>query len=378
MDRVLLVDDEERLLAGIRRNLRRSFDVTTALSGAEGLEKIEKEGPFAVLVSDMQMPEMNGVEFLNRSKDLAPDSVRIMLTGNADQETATQAINTADVFKFLNKPVEANELTEVLSQAASVYKSKKIERDLLERTFQGSVDVLIEVMALAKPDVFGRSARLAEVAVEVGERVGLDESWALRTSAMLCHIGCMHGSDELLSKLADGEELSDAQRKEYAQFINQGADLLQKIPRLEDVAEAIRFQAVVQTSDAAEELEDGSLISRVLQAVLAADACESRGVTGKEVVLELREDADFYHGDVLAALEESILARADDQVKTVTVSMLNQNMVLAEDVKDENGVLLVCRGWQTKSTVIKHLQRAAMNGQIPDEIKVYQSEPMVE
>ncbi|MEM6999915.1 MAG: hypothetical protein AAF529_03950, partial [Pseudomonadota bacterium] len=69
--------------------------------------------------------------------------------------------------------------------------------------------------------------------------------------------------------------------------------------------------------------------------------------------------------------DEVLLAMADNTVQTINVSQLAENMVLAEDVVDGNGVLLVCRGWEAKSSVTKHLQRAAENGLINGEIKVY-------
>src|SRR4051812_29250328 len=102
--RVLFVDDEPNVLSGIRRGLRNDFDVHTAESGAEALRLIASSEPFAVIVSDCRMPEMDGVELLQRCSKAAPQSVRMMLTGNMDQETAVRAVNSGDVFKFLNKP----------------------------------------------------------------------------------------------------------------------------------------------------------------------------------------------------------------------------------------------------------------------------------
>lgn len=92
---VLFVDDEPNVLRAYSRNLRREFDVTSALSGAEALALMEAaEIDFAVVVSDMQMPGMNGVEFLRQAKGLRPDTVRMMLTGNADQHTAKVTLET--------------------------------------------------------------------------------------------------------------------------------------------------------------------------------------------------------------------------------------------------------------------------------------------
>ena len=91
--KILLVDDEENILAGLKRQLRGTFNIETAVGGHNGLQVLQEKGPFAVIVSDMRMPEMNGIQFLVKSAKLYPDTVLMMLTGNADLETAMHAVN---------------------------------------------------------------------------------------------------------------------------------------------------------------------------------------------------------------------------------------------------------------------------------------------
>ena len=91
-EKILCVDDDPRILQAFQRQLRKQFHIETAPGGAEGLEAIASSGPFAVIVSDMRMPGMDGIQFLSAVKERAPESVRIMLTGNADQQTAVDAV----------------------------------------------------------------------------------------------------------------------------------------------------------------------------------------------------------------------------------------------------------------------------------------------
>ena len=98
-DKVLLVDDDAMVLAGLKRHLRKEFRIETALSGEEGLKRIEEYGPYAVIVSDYAMPGMNGIEFLCRVKKTEPDTVRMMLTGSADMSTAIKAVNEGSIFQ---------------------------------------------------------------------------------------------------------------------------------------------------------------------------------------------------------------------------------------------------------------------------------------
>src|SRR6266700_2888600 len=115
--KVLCVDDESNVLEAYQRNLRKRFTIDTALGGEPALALIASQGPYAVIVTDMQMPGMDGVEFLMRVRQKAPDTVRLMLTGNADQKTAVEAVNKGHVFSFLSKPCPAESLEAALENA---------------------------------------------------------------------------------------------------------------------------------------------------------------------------------------------------------------------------------------------------------------------
>ena len=116
---ILLVDDEKRLLSALRRRLSADFNIVTAASALRALEIIEEDANIAVIVADMQMPEMNGIELLKAVQQKAPAIRRLMLTGNADLETAMAAINDGKVMRFLRKPCDTEELKKALSQALS-------------------------------------------------------------------------------------------------------------------------------------------------------------------------------------------------------------------------------------------------------------------
>ena len=78
--RMLCVDDEKNVLEGLTRTLRNLYSVETALGGAQGIEVLKANGPFAVVISDLQMPNMSGIEFLTAARQIAPDTVRVLLT----------------------------------------------------------------------------------------------------------------------------------------------------------------------------------------------------------------------------------------------------------------------------------------------------------
>src|SRR5918911_2964995 len=157
--RVLCVDDEPNVLEGLRRTLGGHYRVRTAVGGAAGLEAIEREGPFAVVVSDLRMPEMDGVAFLSRVRQRSPDTVRVLLTGQADLDAAIAAVNEGHIFRFLSKPCAQPVLFQALAAAEEQYRLITAERVLLEQTLYGSIKALTDILALAVPSAFGRAVR---------------------------------------------------------------------------------------------------------------------------------------------------------------------------------------------------------------------------
>src|ERR1039457_6968397 len=159
-EKILFIDDDANLLAAVERNLRQKFNLVTASGGEAGLAKMANDGPFAVVVADMQMPGMNGVQLLTEAQKRYPETVRLMLTGNADQRTAVEAVNTGHVFQFLTKPCPMETLSLALHAGLKQYRLITAERELLEKTLNGCIKVLADVLSLTDPLSFGRGETL--------------------------------------------------------------------------------------------------------------------------------------------------------------------------------------------------------------------------
>ncbi len=147
--RVLCVDDDPQVLDGLKNVLRRRFDVTTAEGGPEGLKALTQAGPFTVVVSDFRMPGMNGAEFLRRVRDGAPDTVRILLTGQASWEDTISAVNEGYIFRFLVKPCPAPVLLKALDGAVEQARLVTRDRELLESKLDAMSGHLLRTERLA-------------------------------------------------------------------------------------------------------------------------------------------------------------------------------------------------------------------------------------
>ena len=133
-NRVLFVDDDPKILAAFQRQLRKKVVIETVESGAEGLEVLRRDGPFSLVVTDYCMPSMNGIEFLGRAREIAPETVRIMLTGSADLGAAIQAVNQGNIFRFLTKPCSSDNLLEAVQAGIHEYRRTHKERKFNKRS----------------------------------------------------------------------------------------------------------------------------------------------------------------------------------------------------------------------------------------------------
>lgn len=373
-DAILFVDDEPNVLSSIRRSLHKTFSVETAESGEAALEMMSANGGYAVIVSDMRMPGMSGIEFLARARELAPDSVRLMLTGNADQQTAVDAVNVGDVFRFLNKPCRPDSLVNAVGSALRQYQLVTAEKELLEQTLRGSIKAMSDILSLSNPEIFGRATRLKAHVTRVAARMDLPDAWMYESAALLSQIGCTAIAEDLVRRRVSGRRLDKNDMADFADHARVGADLIAAIPRLGDVAECIRYQ---------EKNFDGSgfpsdqtrghaipLGARLLKIALDFDAVTASGASDADAMVWLRKHLSFYDPDLLSGFEVSLKSDGQQSVVTMDINALTDVMVLAEDVRTADDVLLVAKGQETTLSVRRRLQIFHENDAIPGRVQV--------
>lgn len=364
--RILFVDDDPNVLAAFQRTLRKQFSFDTALGGTEALAMIKECGPYAVIVADMQMPGMNGIEFLARAREDAPETVRVMLTGNADQQTAVEAVNQGAVFRFLTKPCPPEQLHTTLETSLKHYELLRMERDLLETTLGGSVKVLSEVLAMIDPSSFGRGQKLRESVRIFGRFLNLNSTWEIEVAAMLSHLGYVSIPATILRKLEGDAALFPREQVIVDRAAEVGHDLLINIPRLEPVAKIILYQS--KRYDGGGYPADGisgALIpfgARVLRILHDRAVLEDDGIAKARAFDVMKQRAGVYDTELLQkcfSCFQSFLANtisAEKEVKQVTVADLRAGNVLVSDVRTASGLLLVSAGNRVSDTIINRLR----------------------
>lgn len=345
---VLFVDDEPDALSGYRRVLRNRFDMHAASDPHEGLA-LARSHPFAVIVADMRMPGMNGIQFLAEVREISADSVRIMLTGHADTATAIDAVNRGSIFRFLTKPCSPELLNTALQAGVDQWRLIRAEKDLLEKTLKGSVRVLIDVLELSNPVAFGRATRARRLVSYMGRAAGIQGLWQLELAALLSQLGCITVPPDVLERHYGDGVLTPEETAMIAAHPKVGAELLAHVPRLERIARIIAAQADPVADVRPEELflaENIELLgAHMLRVALAFDRLLAQGTPPHLAAKRLDSETAPVHPKILAALagyeDAQAAARA---VREIAVRNLAIDMEAEQDIRAENGTLLVPRG----------------------------------
>lgn len=359
-EKILFVDDDPNILASFLRQLRKGFTVHTAQGGEQALEASASQGPFAVVVSDFKMPGLDGVQLLSRFRETAPDTVRILLTGYADLETAIRAVNDGNIFRLMTKPTETETMVRALVAAIRQYRLVTAEREILRQTLAGSIKVLTELLGLLNPDALGRSSRIKDLALAIAKGLGLEPDWSLETAALLCQLGLVMLPPEALEEVLSGRRLSGENQQLYEMHAMIAADLVKHIPRLEEVSRIIAFQEKCYDGSgpppgaplAGEEIPLGS---RILKVALDYDLLVSQTGDPHKALPKMRARKGWYDRAVLNALGRCLDQAAPEQERQVSVKDLTENMVLAADVRASDGRMLVPRGYQVTRLLVNHL-----------------------
>lgn len=369
--RILCVDDEPQILSGLRRVLRGKFDISIAMRPEDGLEMLQSSGPYAVVVSDMAMPGMDGVQFLARSRAIAPQTVRIMFTGNGDQATAAKAVNQGAVFRFLNKPCPPEEFAAALESGIEQYRHACAERELLEQTLEGSVRVLAEILALTDPATFGRSIRLREGASFVARVLGAAERWEIEIAAMLLELGSITVPAEMRHRIASGEKLSEEDRSVLACVPEVGAKLLRQIPRMEGVA------AIVSSTRDAQPCEASPLGARILRPLRELLILEEGGHSLPDAWALLLSASPHYDARVLGAMQpwvEEHARRASagtECILQLPFAELRPGHVLAGPIATANGMLLLPKGQTISVLAMERMRNHVRVAGVREPVPVY-------
>ena len=379
-EKVLIIDDEENLLNGLKRQLRGDFQVLTATGGQQALDVVGREGPVAVAICDMRMPGMDGATGLAAIEKKSPLTVRMMLTGNADQGTAIDAINKGHIYRFFSKPCPAETLRAGIEDALKHYRVAAAERQLLEQTLAGSVKMLIDVLGMVDPDLVHVSERTREWARPVARALDMPNAWRLQLAAMLAPIGRIAIPSAIREKHRQGKALDAVEREIIAAAPETTRDLIANIPRLAEVAEIVHLhQKNFDGSGFPKGGPSGGEIPLAARALkILAALAEVAGVESPTAAhfatLEGHAGRRF-DPDLLARIKACLLPELQSTARSeVTVDVkalyLTEGDTLIEDLYAPNGQFLLAAGTRMTVAQARSLRNIAKLSKFENPIPV--------
>lgn len=357
---ILLVDDEEKVLSSLSRSLSEEdgYEILTASRGAEALETLKSRPGITVIVSDYHMPGMNGVDFLARAHENYPDTSRILLTGVADLELAINAVNRGSVFRFLVKPCPSDVFLSAIKDGIRYNQLLAGERELLSKTLNGSIKVMVDILSVQNPLIFAQASRLRKFAHELGWALQLNEAlWEVELAALLSQIGAVTVPSNILKRWQAGVTLKDDETEMVRSIPRMGALLIKNIPRLERISEGVLYQNCNYGKPLDANSPTGDqipLISRILKIVLDFDLVQENTLGTVAAIKAMSSRKNEYDPRILEIFRSKVL-RVDDMFTTtgiktnigerqIFVDDLKSGMVLTRDIKDKHGALIVSRG----------------------------------
>ena len=315
---------------------------------------------------------MNGAVFLSRSRELAPDTVRVLLTGQTDMNSAVQAVNVGQIFRFLTKPCPPMTLLVTVEAAALQHRLLTAERVLLEQTLHGTIKALTDILALANPASFGRATRIKQLVTDLAIDTELGERWQVEVAAMLSQIGSMSLPPETLERVYTNQSLSTEEEQMVARVPSVTEDLLRGIPRLDAVRRILSnytkpYRPTESNSDSQKVLElRGAALLRI---ATDFDALTAQGHSLARTLDILRGRPGQYDPRLLVALDN---VRGEgsrrQEVRELSLSALQVGMIFAEDLRMHTGTLLVSRGCEVSAGFVERARN--FRGTVKEPIRI--------
>lgn len=410
---LLLLDDEEDILNALKRLLRKEYDITTFTNGHEALEYLT-ENPTDIIMSDMRMPEMDGAEFLTKSKELCPNAIRLLLTGYSDMDSTIAAINEGSVYTYIGKPWSNEDLKLTLIKASDHYLLKKQAKQLtyklaaanselehLNQSLERKVRLRTEALKLSKQKVqstlkihkallhdvidmisatieyrtglsTGHIKRIAVQSKNVALKLGLEQSVCREVylCALLHEIGTVGLKDEALMNIKLNNEKLEESFNTHPLI---GAEIVSKVTRFSPLVVGIKHQNEnINGTGIPDHLagEDIPISSRILRVVkdfdflIAGKENKARmSVTNAEKWIK-DKTGTWYDKSVINAFMKILAKRNEDDSHmqySVGVETLKPGNVLLEDLILNNGNTMLKAGQEINKKMIEKLREYEKN-----------------
>jgi len=412
--RVLVVDDEEIVLVALRETLRREgYQVVTALNAVQALEVL-KQGPFSVILTDQQMPQVTGLELLAQVKGVQPDTTRILITAVLSLNTVIDAINKGEIYRFIVKPWLREELLATVRNAVQRHElvcrnqvlqattlamneklsalNRSLEQQVrrvaeqnqqfeqlaqaLQANLEQSVQLCLKTMETFYPTLGSQARRTAQIvkAMVQGLEIAPDQRQALEISSLLYDIGLVGVPRNLIRRWQNEPELlSEAEVALIQQHPILGQELTGFVHHLQPVGRIIRSHHERYDGSGYPDRLQGEAIPWLGRLLAVAVSYAESNLDPREAIeaIRLASGAHFDPDAVRAFLRSLPKATVPARERGLLLSELRPGMVLAKGIYTANGILLAPEGQLLNEPFIDKLRNHNRINPITQTLLVY-------
>jgi two-component system chemotaxis sensor kinase CheA len=292
----------------------------------------------------------------------------------ADLGAVLEAVNQGNIFRFLTKPCTKEVMIAAIRAAIEQYELIRGERDLLEKTLVGSIKVLTDFLSASNPQAFSRSLQIAHFVRHIGSNFHFEFRWRLDTAATLSQLGCVTLDPELIQKAFEGRKLSEDDQARFNAHPEAAMRLLAGIPRLEHTAWMIGQQLLRVIPTEAPELPQVSMKETVLGAktlklAVAFDRLRIELSSEEAAVARLRSRNHEFERELLDALTGIRPVGRRMEPRRMSTVKLATGMVLDQEIRNKQGMLLVAKGQEVTAAVLIKLENFARAGLIDRDVQ---------
>lgn len=373
MTSVLIVDSDGKALTVMQRRLRKNFETHIALGPRLGLQRIREEGPYALILAEFSMTEMDGIQFLAQARKLCPESTLVLVSKTAmDASALLRAINEGKVSHVLPASCDDDTLIDVITDGIGRFKRVSASTRNMNEVHAIFAKAVHELVCWLRIDVRDMISPVLPVLRGLCRENREADPTVTETAFLLSVIGLIALPPALLEKITSGQALTEDERILFASHPEHAVEWVRHLPQLADVTTILQGYArfmrrAVQPEGAEATVPAGSAL--LAMAMDYRLGCYEKLESGA-ILSRMRRAA--YSQAMLAAMETE-LSRMDQSEIEVTLDKLQPGMVLSRPVigtREGSEVVLVPEGYELSRTTIVFLRQAARLGQVREHFHI--------
>lgn len=372
MNSILIVDSDGKALTVMQRRLRKNFETHIALGPRLGLQRIAEEGPYALILAEFSMTEMDGVEFMARAGELCPESTRVLVSkAPLDAAALMRAINEGRVFHVLPASCADDRLIKVVEDGIGRFKRISSAIRNVNEVHAIFAKAVHELVCWLRGDVRDMISPVLPVLRGLCRNIRHTDPTLAETAFLLSVVGLIALPPALLEKITSGRTLTEEERALFARHPEQAVEWVRHLPQLKDVTEILKEYAECmlrggQCEEGGKTTQAAALLAMTMDYRLA---CYEK-MEGGEILARMRRAE--YPRAMLAAMETE-LSRIDQSEIEVMLDKLQPGMILSRAVvgtRDGSEIVLVPEGYELSRTTIVFLRQTARLGQVREPFHV--------